>query len=90
MVNNGASIDRYELTLRQEFQKLTGTLTVNSKEEAVSTLRLIGDRLEFESAQRRFSGQVADGTMSGLLSEGTRDYAWTATRSEAAGADPPE
>jgi len=89
-VNKGTSTDRYELTLWQEFQKLTGTLAVNSKEEAVSTLRLIGARLEFESAQRHFSGQVTDGTMSGLLSEGTHDYAWTATRSEAVAGEPIE
>jgi SAM-dependent methyltransferase len=97
-VNNGTKADRYELTLRQEFQKLTGTLAVNGKEEAISALRLVGDRMEFESAQRRFSGQVADGagtgtmtmTMNGLLSEGTRDYAWTATRSEATAGDPIE
>jgi SAM-dependent methyltransferase len=99
-VNNGTKADRYELTLRQEFQKLTGTLAVNGKEEALSALRLVGDRMEFESAQRRFSGQLADGTgagtgtgamtMNGLLSEGTRDYAWTATRSEATAGDPIE
>jgi SAM-dependent methyltransferase len=99
-VNNGTKADRYELTLRQEFQKLTGTLAVNGKEEALSALRLVGDRMEFESAQRRFSGQLADGTgagtgtgamtMNGLLSEGTSDYAWTATRREATAGDPIE
>jgi SAM-dependent methyltransferase len=99
-VNNGTKADRYELTLRQEFQKLTGTLAVNGKEEAISALRLVGDRMEFESAQRRFSGQLADGTgagtgtgamtMNGLLSEGTSDYAWTATRREATAGDPIE
>jgi hypothetical protein len=31
--------------------------------------------MEFESAQRRFSAQVADGTMNGLLSEEAHDYA---------------
>jgi SAM-dependent methyltransferase len=99
-INNGTKADRYELTLRQEFQKLTGTLAVNGKEEALSALRLVGDRMEFESAQRRFSGQLADGTgagtgtgamtMNGLLSEGTSDYAWTATRREATAGDPIE
>ncbi len=93
-VNSGTNIDRYELTLRQEFQKLTGTLAVNGKEEPLSALRLVGDRMEFESAQRRFSGQVTEGTgtmtMNGLLSEGTRDYAWTATRSGATAGDPIE
>jgi SAM-dependent methyltransferase len=89
-VNNGAKADRYELTLRQEFQKVTGTLAVNGKEEALSALRLAGDRMEFESAQRRFSAQVADGTMNGLLSEEAHDYAWTATRSQTAAGDPIE
>ncbi len=90
-VNNGAAVDRYELTIRQEFQKLTGTLAVNGKEEKPSSLRLTGDRIEFESAQRWFSAQVSNGTMNGLLSEGTHNYAWTSTRSEAtASGDPIE
>ena len=46
--------------------------------------------MEFESAQRRFSAQVADGTMNGLLSEEAHDYAWTATRSQTAAGDPIE
>jgi SAM-dependent methyltransferase len=89
-VNNGIVTDRYELTLRQEFQKLTGTLAINGKEEALSAVKLVGDRMEFESAQRRFSGQVADGKLNGLLTEGTRDFAWTATRSETTAGDPIE
>jgi SAM-dependent methyltransferase len=79
-VNNGVNSDRYELTLHQEFQRVTGTLAVNGQEEQISAARLVGDHLEFQSAQRRFSGQVADGTMNGLLSQGTQDFAWTATR----------
>jgi SAM-dependent methyltransferase len=89
-VNKGAIADRYELTIRQEFQKLTGTLAVNGKEEELTALKLVGDRMEFESAQRRFSGQVAAGTMNGLLSEANHDYAWTATRSEAMAGSPIE
>lgn len=85
---NGAHTDGYELTLRQEFQKLTGTLTRNGHEEALSTLRVVGDRLVFETAHRRFSGQVTDGTMNGLLTEGTHDFAWIATRSQPAPGDP--
>jgi hypothetical protein len=84
-VNNGFQTDRYELTLRQEFQKVSGTLTINDKEESVSALRLVGDRLEFETSGRRFSGQVMSDTMNGLLTEGSRDFAWTATRTVAAG-----
>jgi SAM-dependent methyltransferase len=80
MIKNGVDGDHYELTLHQEFQRVTGTLTVNSKEEAISAVRLSGDHLEFESGHRRFSGQVTDGTMNGLLSQEGQDFAWTATR----------
>ena len=89
-IKNGASADHYELTLRQEFQKVSGTLTVNNKEEPLSAVRLIGDRLDFESGQRRFSAQVANGTMNGLLSEGSHDFVWTGTRDSLSGGDPIE
>jgi len=79
-VETGVSSDHYQLTLQQEFQKVTGTLMVNGKEEAISSLNLSGDRLEFQSGQSRFSGQVAGGKMNGLLSAGTQDLTWTATR----------
>lgn len=82
-IKAGANPDHYEATLHQEFQKVMATLTVNGKEEPVAAVRLVGDRLEFESGQRRFSAQkMADGTMNGLLSEGTRDFTWTATRNQ--------
>ena len=84
------SADHYELTLRQEFQKVSGTLTVNNKEEPLSAVRLIGDRLEFESGQRRFSAQVANGTMNGLLTEGSHDFVWMGTRDSLSGGDPIE
>lgn len=84
-VDNGFQAERYELTLRQEFQKLTGTLTVNGTEVALSALKLSGDRVEFEAAPRRFSGQAAGEKMTGLLTVGNRDFALTATRSVAAG-----
>ena len=86
-IKNGASTDHYELTLRQEFQKVSGTLVVNSKEEPLSAVRLIGDRLDFESGQRRVSAQVANGTMIGLLSEASHDFVWTAMRDSLSGGD---
>ncbi len=89
-IKNGASAGHYELTLRQEFQKVSGTLTVNNKEEPLSAVRLIGDRLDFESGQRRFSAQVANGTMNGLLTEGSHDFVWTGTRDSLSGGDPIE
>ena len=90
-IKAGTNPDHYELTLHQEFQKVMATLTVNGKEEPVSSVRLVADRLEFESAQRRFSGRkMADGTMNGLLSDGTHDFTWTATRNQAETENPIE
>jgi len=89
-IKNGAGTDHYELTLRQEFQKVSGTLVVNSKEEPLSAVRLIGDRLDFESGQRRVSAQVVNGTMNGLLSEGGQDFVWKGTRDSLSAEDPVE
>ena len=89
-IKNGAGTDHYELTLHQEFQKVSGTLTVNNKEEPLSAVTLIGDRLEFESGQHRFSAQVANGTMNGLLTEGSQDFVWMGTRDSLSGGDPIE
>ena len=82
MVTNGLQNDRYELTLRQEFQKLIGTLMVNGKEEPFSSPVLSGDRLEFQSGPRHFSAQVIDDTINGLMTEGPREWAWTAKRTQ--------
>ena len=84
-VSGAFGIDRYELNLRQEFQKLTGSLQINGKEEPITGLTLSGDRLEFSSGPRHFSAQVIDSTtMNGLLTEGVRDIAWKATRTQTA------
>ncbi len=99
-VSNGLQNERYELTLRQEFQKLIGTLMVNGKEEPFSSQLLSGDRLEFQSGPRHFSAQVVssrqterspetptadDAIINGLMTEGPREWAWTAKRTQGGG-----
>jgi len=57
MVQPGTN-DRYTLMLKQQFQKVTATLTINGKESTVMNLTLAGDRLRFDTAYNHYEGQI--------------------------------
>jgi len=57
MVQPGTN-DRYTLMLKQQFQKVTATLTINGKESTVMNLKLAGDRLRFDTAYNHYEGQI--------------------------------
>lgn len=57
MVQPGTN-DRYALMLKQQFQKITGTVTINGKENLVTNLKLVADKLSFDTAYNHFDGQI--------------------------------
>jgi SAM-dependent methyltransferase len=57
MVEPGTN-DRYALMLRQQFQKVTGALTINGKESTIVNLKLEGGKIWFDTAFNHFEGQV--------------------------------
>jgi len=67
------------LTLEQNFQEVTGTLTAGGKSTAVANGRLRGDQIRFSIRGTEYIGRVAGDTMSGELKGGATG-AWTATR----------
>jgi SAM-dependent methyltransferase len=75
------------LSLKQDFQELSGTLTVGGYETGV-TGRLAAERLRFESAGEnggrlqpvRFEGRLSDNGMRGTLTFDGRRFPATATR----------
>jgi precorrin-6B methylase 2 len=68
-----------ELTLKQEFQKLTGTLRANGLESAVKG-RMSGDQISFKAGDAQYTGQVAGGTIKGTMKSGGGGTEWHATR----------
>ena len=68
-----------ELTLKQTFQTITGTLKAGGKETAVKG-RLRGDRISFKAGEAQYTGQVAGGAIKGTVKSGGKSGAWTATR----------
>jgi len=65
-----------ELTLNQEFQKISGNLNVNGKRVAVQG-KLSGDKISFSAGGVDYSGVVEGNTISGTRSPGGK---WQAVR----------
>ena len=68
-----------ELTLKQSFQMLTGTLKVDGKETAVKG-QMRGDRISFKAGDAQYSGQVSGGSIKGSIKGGAKPGDWSATR----------
>jgi hypothetical protein len=68
-----------DLTLKQSFQMITGTLKVGGKETAVKG-KLRGDQISFKAGDADYTGHVAGGTMKGSVKGGAKPGDWSATR----------
>ena len=69
-----------ELSLKQSFQMITGTLKAGGKETAVKG-RLNGDRISFKAGDAQYSGRVSGDSIKGNVKSGSGSSEWTATRS---------
>jgi len=65
-----------ELTLKQTFQNITGTLK-NGNVETPVTGKLNGEQITFSAATVEYSGHVTGNTIEGMVKTGSK---WTATR----------
>ena len=72
-----------ELTLKQSFQMITGTIKVDGKETAIKG-KLRGDRISFKAGEAEYTGLVAGGAIKGSVKTGANSSAWTATRAKPA------
>jgi len=59
-----------ELSLKQTFQMITGTVRAGGKTVQISDGKLNGDRITFSAAGARYSGRVNGNVMEGSLSSG--------------------
>jgi len=69
-----------ELTLKQTFQTLTGTLNTGGGSARISNAKMNGDRIVFTVGGAQYTGQVKGTTIEGTVksSDGTRN--WSAIR----------
>jgi len=68
-----------ELTLKQTYQMLTGTLKRGGNSTPITNAKLNGDRIIFNAGGAVYAGQVNGNTMDGTISSGGN---WKATRSK--------
>ena len=69
-----------ELTLKQEFQMLSGSLTANGKSTPISDAKMSGDQITFSAGGAVYTGRVKGNVMEGTDKTNGTSAAWTATR----------
>ena len=68
-----------ELTLKQSFQMITGTLKAGGKETAVKG-RLNGDQISFKAGETQYTGRVSGNAIKGTVKSGAGEGEWSAER----------
>ena len=69
-----------ELTLKQNFQMVSGTIGSGAGSTTIANGRLRGDQLTFSSGGSDYSLKVNGNTIEGVVTSGGRTSNWTATR----------
>ena len=68
-----------ELTINQQFQNITGTLSQNGNDTPI-TGRLDGERIRFNSGDAEYSGQIDGDSISGTVKSAAGETKWSAIR----------
>jgi len=68
-----------ELTIKQSFQMITGTLRAGGKETAIKG-RLSGDQISFKAGNAQYSGRVDANGIKGTVKAGSGTTEWSAAR----------
>ncbi|MBZ5498788.1 MAG: class I SAM-dependent methyltransferase [Acidobacteriia bacterium] len=71
-----------ELTLTQEFQMLSGTLTSSGRNTPISDARMRGDEITFRAGGSVYTGRVKGNAIEGTAKTNGSSVAWSATREE--------
>ena len=69
-----------ELTLDQQFQMLTGTVSAGGGPAPISNGRMRGSEISFTSGGSQYTGRVIGDTIEGTVTTGDRKTNWKATR----------
>ena len=69
-----------ELTLRQNFQMISGTLKSGSNTTPITNGRLRGDQISFSAGGAQYTGRVSGNAIEGSVKSGGSNGKWSATR----------
>ena len=70
-----------DLTLKQDFQMISGTLKAGNNSTPISNGRLRGDQINFTAGGAQYTGRVNGNAIEGTIKSGGNDGKWNATRS---------
>ena len=79
-VEGSWQLGKGELTLKQAFQNITGTLKTANGTVAIANGKLRGDEISFVAAGAEYRGRVNDKAIEGTVSAGGKASAWKAIR----------
>jgi SAM-dependent methyltransferase len=79
MVEGSWKLPEGELTLKQSFQMITGTLRAGGKETAIKG-RLSGDQISFKAGNAQYSGRIAANGIKGTVKAGSGTTEWSARK----------
>jgi SAM-dependent methyltransferase len=71
-----------ELTIRQQFQMIYGTLLKDKKSSTISEGRITGDTINFRINGDTYTGKVTGNKIEGTVTRNSTKSEWTAIRSE--------
>jgi len=86
---SGSGPKEYELSLRQQFQKVEGLVRLDGKMGQLRDVKLTGDQLSFSvhetagtstTIRREFTGRVSGNTVQGVVKLPSGEAKWSATR----------
>jgi SAM-dependent methyltransferase len=69
-----------ELTLQQQFQRVSGSVAANGAKHTIENGRLKGDLLTFEAGGASYEGRVSGNTISGTVTRSGHKERWKATK----------
>jgi hypothetical protein len=69
-----------ELSLKQDFQMISGTLKAGNNITSISNGKLHGDQISFTAAGAQYTGRVNGNAIEGTVKSGGHDGKWNATR----------
>jgi len=71
-----------ELALTQQFQMLSGTLTLNGNKMPISDAKMLGDQITLSVGGTVYTGRLTGSVIEGTAKANGRSVPWSATRTE--------